>query len=153
MRNEPWMILFDVFGDSTRRVIFERLWRRAMPVGELAKGLPVSRSAVSQHLKVMKDQGLLRVRQVGVKRIYSIEPAGLWPLRSWIEGHMPRSVGGSAASAPGQAVQSALQNPGGSVAVDEFRAAGAGQIGLLREHPLHSGRGQAFIPEENRKIA
>lgn len=152
MRNEPWMLLFDVFGDATRRQIFERLWRRPMPVGELAQGLPVTRSAVSQHLKVMKDQGLLRVRQVGVKRIYSIEPAGLWPLRSWIEGHMPRSAA-AAVSAVGQAVQGALQDPGGGRAVDEFRAAGAGQVGLVREHPLNGGRGQPFVPEPDRQIA
>ncbi len=152
MRNEPWMILFDVFGDATRRLIFERLWRRPMPVGELAKGMPVTRSAVSQHLKVMKDQGLLRVRQVGVQRIYSIEPAGLWPLRSWIEGHMPRgAVAG--VSAVGQSVQSALQDPGGGRIVDEFRAAGAGQVGLAREHALNGGRGQTFVPERDRQLA
>jgi DNA-binding transcriptional ArsR family regulator len=89
MRREPWMNIFDAFGDPTRRLIFERLWRRPMPVGELAQGLPVTRSAVSQHLKVFKDLGLLRVRTDGVRRIYSVEPAGLWPLRSWVEGHMP----------------------------------------------------------------
>src|SRR5215831_1663123 len=101
MRREPWMSLFDAFGDPTRRVIFERLWRRQMPVGELARGLPVTRSAVSQHLKVLKDAGLLAVRTEGVRRIYSVEPAGLWPLRSWIEGHMPRTaiVGGAAQQA------------------------------------------------------
>ena len=153
MRNEPWMLLFDVFGDATRRMIFERLWRRPMPVGELAKGMPVTRSAVSQHLKVMKDQGLLRVRQVGVKRIYSIEPAGLWPLRSWIEGHMPRNASMAALSVAGQAIQGALEDPGGGRSVDDLRPAGSGHIGLVREHPLHGGRGQTFIPEPDRQIA
>jgi DNA-binding transcriptional ArsR family regulator len=97
MRIEPWMSLFDAFGDPTRRAIFERLWRRPMPVNELAKGLPVTRSAVSQHLKILKDLGVLKVRREGVRRIYYVEPAGLWPLRSWIEGHMPR---GSAVTGP-----------------------------------------------------
>jgi DNA-binding transcriptional ArsR family regulator len=92
MRTEPWMRLFDVFGDPTRRTIFERLWRRPMPVGELAQGLPVTRSAVSQHLKIMLDMGVVKARTVGVRRIYSVEPAGLGPLRAWIEGHMPRGV-------------------------------------------------------------
>ena len=86
------MQICDAFGDPTRRVIFERLWRRAMPVGELAKGLPVTRSAVSQHLKIMLDLGLVKARTVGVRRIYSVEPSGLWPLRSWIEGHMPSAA-------------------------------------------------------------
>jgi DNA-binding transcriptional ArsR family regulator len=92
MRTEPWMRVCDALGDATRRTIFERLWRRPMPVGELAQGLPVTRSAVSQHLKIMLDMGLVKARSVGVRRIYSVEPAGLGPLRAWIEGHMPRSV-------------------------------------------------------------
>jgi DNA-binding transcriptional ArsR family regulator len=92
MKYEPWMRLFDVFGDSTRRTIFERLWRRPMPVGELAKGLPVTRSAVSQHLKIMLDMGVVKVRTDGVRRIYSVEPGGLSPLHAWLEGHMPRGV-------------------------------------------------------------
>jgi DNA-binding transcriptional ArsR family regulator len=91
MRTEPWMRLFDAFGDPTRRAIFEKLWRRPMPVGELANGLPVTRSAVSQHLKIMLTLGVVKARTVGVRRIYSVEPAGLGPLRSWIEGHMPRA--------------------------------------------------------------
>jgi DNA-binding transcriptional ArsR family regulator len=90
------MRLFDALGDPTRRTIFERLWRRPMPVGELARGLPVTRSAVSQHLKVMKDLGLVKARTEGVRRIYSVEPAGLGPLRAWIEGHMPRAALGAA---------------------------------------------------------
>ncbi len=87
------MRICDALGDPTRRAIFEKLWRRPMPVGELARGLPVTRSAVSQHLKIMLDLGLVKARTVGVRRIYSVEPSGLWPLRSWIEGHMPRAVG------------------------------------------------------------
>ena len=89
MARDPWMRLFDAFGDPTRRLIFERLWRRPMSVGELAGSLPVTRSAVSQHLKVFRELGLLRVRVEGQKRICSVDPQGLAPLRSWIDGHMP----------------------------------------------------------------
>ena len=92
------MRLFDAFGDPTRRLIFERLWRRPMSVGELAQGMLVTRSAVSQHLKVFRDLGLVRVRVQGQKRICSIEPVGLAPLRSWVEGHMPAG----ARSSPGR---------------------------------------------------
>ena len=151
MKREPWMIIFDAFGDPTRRAIFERLWRRPMPVGELAKGLPVTRSAVSQHLKVFKDLGLLKVRTEGVKRIYSVESAGLWPLRAWVEGHMPRTAAGS--EPVRQPVQGALQDPGGRGLVDEFRAAEARQIGFSGQHPLHRGGGETFVPEGDRQLA
>ena len=124
MRPELWMKLFDAFGDSTRRTVFERLWRRPMPVGELARGLPVTRSAVSQHLKVLLDLGLVVARTKGSRRIYSVEPAGLWPLRSWIEGHMPPV----ALTGRGQPVQGALQNPGGRGLVDELVAARAAEV-------------------------
>ncbi len=126
MRPELWMKLFDAFGDPTRRAVFERLWRRPMPVGELARGLPVTRSAVSQHLKVLLDLGLVVARTKGSRRIYSVEPAGLWPLRAWIEGHMPPV----ALAGRGQAVQGALQNPGGRSLVDEFAAARAAEVGF-----------------------
>lgn len=126
MKTELWMKLFDAFGDPTRRTVFERLWRRPMPVGELAQGLPVTRSAVSQHLKVLLDLGLVVARTKGSRRIYSVEPAGLWPLRAWIEGHMPAA----ALAGRGQPVQGALQDPGGRSLVDEFAAARAAEIRL-----------------------
>ena len=124
MRPEPWMKLFDAFGDPTRRTVFERLWRRPMPVGELARGLPVTRSAVSQHLKVLLDLGLVVARTKGSRRIYSVEPTGLWPLRAWIEGHMPAA----ALAARGQAIQGALQDPGGGGLVNQFAPAGAAEV-------------------------
>ncbi len=122
MSREPWMRLFDAFGDPTRRAIFERLWRRPMAVGELAQGLPVTRSAVSQHLKVFKDLGLVAARTQGSRRVYAIEPAGLWPLRSWVEGHMPL---GSLASR-GQPVERPLKDVGGGRLVHEFETPVAG---------------------------
>ena len=64
-------------GDPTRRTIFERLAERPRPVGELARELPVSRPAVSQHLKVLKDAGLVSERAVGTRRVYRLNPAAV----------------------------------------------------------------------------
>jgi DNA-binding transcriptional ArsR family regulator len=72
--------------DPTRRKIFERLKRGPSPVGELAEGLPVSRPAVSQHLKVLKEAGLVSEEQDGARRIYRIDPEGLGQLRRWLDG-------------------------------------------------------------------
>ena len=72
-------------GDATRRAIFERLAERPRAVGELARELPVSRPAVSQHLKVLKDARLVVDRPVGNRRIYQVDPAGLGALRADLE--------------------------------------------------------------------
>jgi DNA-binding transcriptional ArsR family regulator len=72
-------------GDPTRRAIFERLADGPRPVGELAKGLPVSRPAVSQHLKVLKDAGLVSDRQVGNRRLYQLNPDGIGALRAYLD--------------------------------------------------------------------
>jgi DNA-binding transcriptional ArsR family regulator len=72
-------------GDPTRRVIFERLAERPSAVGELARGLPVSRPAVSQHLKVLKDAGLVTARPDGNRRIYQLDPDGVGQLRSYLD--------------------------------------------------------------------
>jgi DNA-binding transcriptional ArsR family regulator len=73
-------------GDPTRRVIFERLADRPRAVGELARELPVSRPAVSQHLKVLKDAGLVTDRQAGTRRIYQLDPDGVGALRAYLDG-------------------------------------------------------------------
>jgi DNA-binding transcriptional ArsR family regulator len=75
----------DVLGDPTRRQIFERLRSGAVAVGELAAGLPVSRPAVSQHLRVLKEAGLVTDRQVGTRRLYEVDPTGLGELRGWFD--------------------------------------------------------------------
>jgi DNA-binding transcriptional ArsR family regulator len=72
-------------GDATRRAIFERLSERPQAVGELARELPVSRPAVSQHLKVLKEARLVVDRPVGNRRIYQVDPAGLGALRADLE--------------------------------------------------------------------
>ena len=72
-------------GDPTRRTIFERLADRPQAVGELARELPVSRPAVSQHLKVLKDAGLVVDRREGNRRIYRLDPDGLSDLRTQLD--------------------------------------------------------------------
>jgi DNA-binding transcriptional ArsR family regulator len=77
---------FDAFGDPTRRRVFERLRHRTRSVREIADGMDVSRPAVSQHLKVLQQAGLVAVRAEGTRRLYSIEPRGLEAVRSWLDG-------------------------------------------------------------------
>ena len=71
--------------DPTRRTIFERLIEQPSAVGDLARGLPVSRSAVSQHLKVLKDAGLVVGRPAGKQRIYQVDPDGLAAFRAELD--------------------------------------------------------------------
>jgi DNA-binding transcriptional ArsR family regulator len=71
--------------DPTRRQIFERLRRGPKPVGVIADGLPVSRPAVSQHLKVLREAGLVADRAAGARRFYYIDPQGLGALRAWVD--------------------------------------------------------------------
>jgi DNA-binding transcriptional ArsR family regulator len=72
-------------GDPTRRAIFERLAEGPHAVGELADGFPVSRPAVSQHLKVLKDAGLVRDERAGNRRLYSLDPNGVAELRDYLD--------------------------------------------------------------------
>ncbi|WP_020101301.1 metalloregulator ArsR/SmtB family transcription factor [Mycobacterium sp. 360MFTsu5.1] len=78
---DPWGAL----ADRTRRTIFKRLAAGPRAVGELADGLPVSRPAVSQHLKVLRCAGLVTDRQVGTRRIYQVDPRGLEALRAELD--------------------------------------------------------------------
>lgn len=73
-----WLAL----ADGTRRAIVERLAHGPLAVGELARDLPVSRPAVSQHLKVLKSAGLVRDRAAGTRRVYHLDPTGLEPMRA-----------------------------------------------------------------------
>ena len=75
---------FDALGDPTRRAIVERLAQGPGPVGELADGLPVSRPAVSQHLKVLRDAELVTVREDGQRRFYSLSVAPLEAVDDWL---------------------------------------------------------------------
>lgn len=71
--------------DPMRRTVMERLIGGPKPVGVIAQGLPVSRPAVSQHLKVLREAGLVESRAEGTRRIYFIDPAGLGALRVWLD--------------------------------------------------------------------
>jgi DNA-binding transcriptional ArsR family regulator len=75
----------DALGDPTRRSIFERLRGGARSVTELADDLPVSRPAVSQHLRVLKEAGLVRERRDGTRRLYRIDPDGLGEVRDYFD--------------------------------------------------------------------
>ncbi len=75
----------DALADPTRRVLLERLRRGPLPVGELARGLPVSRPAVSQHLRVLKQAQLVRDEAAGTRRYYRLDPRGFAALRSYFD--------------------------------------------------------------------
>ncbi|MFI4934799.1 MAG: ArsR/SmtB family transcription factor [Caulobacterales bacterium] len=76
---------FAALADPTRRRVLEELAVRPRAVGELAAQLPVSRPAVSQHLKVLKEAGLVSDRADGARRIYAIDPKGLGAMRAWLD--------------------------------------------------------------------
>lgn len=80
-----YAVALTALADPTRRQVFERLRKGPLPVGQLAEGLPVSRPAVSQHLKVLKEAGLVTEEQDGARRIYRIDPHGLGQLRAWLD--------------------------------------------------------------------
>jgi DNA-binding transcriptional ArsR family regulator len=76
----------NALADPTRRAVFERLRAGPLSVGEIAAALPVSRPAVSQHLRVLKDAGLVRDEAQGTRRFYEVDCKGLASLRQWIAG-------------------------------------------------------------------
>jgi DNA-binding transcriptional ArsR family regulator len=77
--------VLECLSDPTRRRVFERLRSGPQSVGVLARGLPVSRPAVSQHLKALKAAGLVNDRSEGTRRVYHVDPDGLGELRRWID--------------------------------------------------------------------
>ncbi|MBD0330335.1 MAG: winged helix-turn-helix transcriptional regulator [Thermoleophilia bacterium] len=89
----------NALGDPTRRMIFERLRRGPKAVGELADGLPVSRPAVSQHLRVLKEAGLVSERRDGTRRVYRVEPDGLAGLRAYFDRFWDEALAAYAAAA------------------------------------------------------
>jgi DNA-binding transcriptional ArsR family regulator len=78
--------MFDALGDGTRRAILQELRGGPLPVVEIARRLPVGRPAVSQHLKVLKQVGLVTSRREGTRRRYQIDPAAITALRLWLDG-------------------------------------------------------------------
>lgn len=87
-QHDAWTAL----GDATRRAIFECLAERPRAVGELADRLPVTRPAVSQHLKVLKDAGLVVDRAVGTRRIYQLDPNGIGALRAELDRYWSQAL-------------------------------------------------------------
>jgi DNA-binding transcriptional ArsR family regulator len=77
--------LIAALADPTRRAVFERLQKGPRPVGDIARELPVSRPAVSQHLRVLKDAGLVTERRDGTRRLYRIDPDGLAAIRDYFD--------------------------------------------------------------------
>jgi DNA-binding transcriptional ArsR family regulator len=88
---------FGALGDPTRRVIFERVAKEPSSVGVLAADLPVSRPAVSQHLRVLKEAGLVTETPEGTRRIYQLDPRGIGAMRDWLDHHWARSLDAFAA--------------------------------------------------------
>ncbi len=83
---------FAALGDPTRRALFERLGRKALAVNKLAEGFSVSRSAVSQHLKVLKEAGLVRHEADGARGVYRIDPRGLEKMRGFLDKFWERAL-------------------------------------------------------------
>jgi len=83
MTNES--LALAALADPTRRAIWERLAAGESAVADLARALPVSQPAVSQHLKVLREAGLVAVEARGARNVYRIDPAGLGPLRAWLD--------------------------------------------------------------------
>jgi DNA-binding transcriptional ArsR family regulator len=90
-------------GDPTRRTIFERLLERPRAVHELADELPVTRPAVSQHLRVLKDAGLVTDHAAGSRRLYRVDPRGLEGLHTYVEGFWLQALEAFKAAADGEA--------------------------------------------------
>ena len=84
--------------DTTRRQVFERVIAAPRAVGEIAEGLPVSRPAVSQHLKVLKEAGLITEHRKGTRRVYAANPQALGELRAYVEAMWREALGGMMAA-------------------------------------------------------
>ena len=108
--DDAWSAL----GDPSRRAIVEHLAERPRAVGELAEALPISRPAVSQHLKVLKDAGLVTERVAGTRRIYRLNPVGVAALRDQLDTYWNRALAGyqEAVASPGELEQHHVVEPG-----------------------------------------
>jgi DNA-binding transcriptional ArsR family regulator len=96
---------FSALADPTRRQVFERLANGPAAVVDLAQGLPVSRPAVSQHLKVLKAAGLVSDRAEGTRRVYQIDPRGLGAMRAWLDQFWAVALDAYAAEVERQEIQ------------------------------------------------
>jgi DNA-binding transcriptional ArsR family regulator len=94
-----YVLAFEALGDPTRRAVFERLRGGPRAVGEIARDLPVSRPAVSQHLRVLKGAGLVSDRKDGARRLYSVSRDGLAELRAYLDAFWDEALAGFKAAA------------------------------------------------------
>jgi PhnB protein len=106
--------VFDALGDARRREIFERLTARPQAVGELAEQLPVSRPAVSQHLRVLKEAGLVTSRRAGSRHVYQVDPAGIVALRAHLDDLWNRSLASFGAAGAQRLGDESTQAPPGA---------------------------------------
>ena len=83
----------DALGDRTRRRVFARLRNRTCSAGELAEGMNVTRSAVSQHLQVLRAAGLVVVKADGTRRLYQVDRRGIEAMRLWLDGFWDKTLG------------------------------------------------------------
>src|SRR4051812_28646525 len=97
-----YAMVLDALGDGTRRQVFEKLREGPRAVGEIAAELPVSRPAVSQHLRVLKEAGLVTERKDGTRRIYGIEPKALADLRAYFDSFWEQALAGFKDAAEGR---------------------------------------------------
>jgi DNA-binding transcriptional ArsR family regulator len=95
----------DALGDPTRRRVFKRLRRGPCSVADIARGMDVTRPAVSQHLKVLRDAGLLVVRAAGTRRLYEVDMRGVKALRSWLDGFWDEALNAFKAAAEQQSAK------------------------------------------------
>jgi DNA-binding transcriptional ArsR family regulator len=107
--------VLDALGDRTRRAILERLRSGPQPVVDIARGLPVGRPAVSQHLKVLKEAGLVTDHAIGTRRVYQINPDGLNALAEYAQSFWSIALGRYQRAARQAAVKerTVRQRPGG----------------------------------------
>ena len=91
-------VAFAALSDPTRRLVFERILAAPRPVAAIAEGLPVSRPAVSQHLKILREAGLITERRSGTRRLYAADPRALGELRAAIEAMWHEALAGMAAA-------------------------------------------------------
>lgn len=97
-----YALALDALGDTTRRAIFEELRRGPQAVGELARCVPVSRPAVSQHLRVLKGAGLVTERKEGTRHLYRVDPDGVAELREWFEAFWDEALADFKAAVEGE---------------------------------------------------
>ena len=83
---------FDALGDPTRRAVLNRLRRGERSVSEIAEGMKVTRPAISQHLKILKEARLVTVHAVGTRRVYAVDSRGIQALRDWLDGFWNRTL-------------------------------------------------------------